>query len=83
LGIDGEERRVLAAAEALQVGEGAGAAVDAIDVDAVAVAVPLGRRVAADIGEQRAGACWFFHRTSRRSCVGLQCRPDRQVGQSV
>src|SRR5918994_5396174 len=50
VGIDGEERRVLEAAEALQVGEGAGAAVDAIDVDAVAVAVPLRRRVAADIG---------------------------------
>src|SRR4029077_10656386 len=39
LGIDGEERRVLEAAQALQVAEGAGAAVDAIDVDAVAFAV--------------------------------------------
>jgi len=66
LGIDGEKRRILETAQALQVGEGAGVAVDAIDVDAVTVAVALRRRVAADIGEQWAGAFWFSHRTSRQ-----------------
>ena len=80
VGIDGEERRILEAAQVLQVAEGAGPAVDAIDVDAVALAVPLGRRVAADIGEQGAGACWFSHRTSRQRWVGSQCRLERRFG---
>src|SRR4029450_5115242 len=65
VGIDGEERRILEAAQVLQMAEGAGAAVDAIDVDAVTLAVPLRRRGAADIGDEGAGACWFSHRTSR------------------
>ncbi len=50
-----EERRVLQPTQALDVAEGAGAAVDLVDVDAVALAVALGRGVAADIGEERAG----------------------------
>ena len=50
--VEGEERRILQPAQMLDVGEGAGAAVDAIDVDAVALAVALGRGVAADIGEE-------------------------------
>ncbi len=60
--VEGEERRVLQPTEMLDVREGAGAAVDAIDVDAVALAVTLGRRVAADIGEEGAvAASGAFH----------------------
>src|SRR5205823_6304609 len=50
--IDGQERWVLQPAEQLHVLEPAGAAVDAIDVDALAPVVSLRRGVAADIGEQ-------------------------------
>ena len=76
-GIDGEERRILQPAEMLDVAERAGAAIDAIDVDAVALAVPFGRGVAADIGEQRAGgAGGAFHPPSVASARG---RDNRRV----
>ena len=70
------------AAEMLDVREGAGAAVDAINVDAVAAAVALGRGVAADIGEERAiGAAGVFHAPSVPSARGRDNRPHAQDDQ--
>ena len=60
--VEGEERRVLQPAQLLDVREGAAAAVDAIDVDAVALATALGRGVAADIGVE--GTCHWIPRES-------------------
>jgi hypothetical protein len=63
--IDREEGGILKAAEMLDVRERARATVDTIDVDAVARAVPFGRRVAADIGKQGSGrAGRVFHPSS-------------------
>src|SRR5580704_15362466 len=66
--IDGEERRVFQSTQVLDVGEGAAAAVDAIDVDAVALATALGRGVAADIGVE--GTCHTGYLANR---YHIQC----------
>src|SRR6185437_15616053 len=54
--VDGQERGVLESAEQLHVLERTAARVDAIDVDAFALAVSFGRGVAADVSEECHGA---------------------------
>ena len=53
LPVDREKGRILQSAQRLHMPEGAGARVDAVDVDAVAVALPARRGVAADVSEHQ------------------------------
>ena len=81
--VDREEGWVLQSAEMLDVAERAGAPVDPVDVDAVALAVAFGRGVAADVGEAcpaHAAECAVRPRSrqsSRRRSRPARFRPVR------
>src|SRR4051812_10618089 len=69
-GIDREERGILQPAEVLHMVEGAGGAVDAVDVDAVAAPVAACGGVASDVSEERMWVhCAIVDGRSQRSTM--------------